>query len=134
MADLIYDPPLPPRPGTDGFVQTIRFIEGDRPIAIARWHVSGDASEGVAQILELNVFAPHARHGHGRKLLDAVISQATAYHRSRKSVLRRLWISVEQKRQVIGRSFLTGRGFHHVATMKELIVDQDALLYMKSFD
>jgi hypothetical protein len=66
--------------------------------------------------------------------MHAVYAQVQAYFRARRIVPRRLWIAVEQKTQIIGRSFLTGLGFHHVATVSNLMKDQDALVYTRSFD
>jgi hypothetical protein len=56
------------------------------------------------------------------------------FAQAQKLRLRRLWVSVEQKTQVIARAFLTQHGFHHTATMKELLADQDALIYVRTFD
>ena len=134
MPDFIHDPPLPSKTSQDGFVQTIRFMDGDRQIGLARWYASANIADGTVQILELSIAPNHARKGHGNQLLDDLIAQCQSYFRARKSTFRRLWMMVEQKRQVIGRSFLTGHGFHHVGSMKDLLVDQDGLIYMRGMD
>jgi ribosomal protein S18 acetylase RimI-like enzyme len=132
--ELTYEPPIPPKPPADGFLQTIRLSDGGRVVGVARWHVRPGSTDGVAQLLDLTVPTTRARHGHGRQLMHAVYAQVQAYFRARRIVPRRLWIAVEQKTQIIGRSFLTGLGFHHVATVSNLMKDQDALVYTRSFD
>jgi hypothetical protein len=133
MSDFSYAPPLPANPTNEGFVQTIKMSASGKPVGLARWHVRPGAADGVTQLLELTIIARN-RQGHGRQLMAEVTKQARAYFKSRGSHLRRMWIAVEQKGQVIGRAFLTEQGFHHVATLPELMHAQDALLYMKSFD
>ena len=132
--DLSYEPPLPPRPSADGFIQTIRLTIDGRAVGTARWHVRAGSTDGVAQLLELTISPTRARRGHGRQLMQAVYDQASAYFRARKLKLRRIWIAVDQKTQVAGRAFLTGLGFHHVSTVTNLFQDQDALIYTRSFD
>ncbi len=132
--DLSYEPPLPPRPSADGFVQTIRLSVDGRVIGTARWYVRPAAADGVAQLLEFAIAPTRARQGHGRQLMQAVYDQANGYFRARKLKLRRIWIAVEQKTQIVGRAFLTGLGFHHVSTVQNLLKDQDALVYTRSFD
>jgi hypothetical protein len=133
MADFSYVPPLPAKSTNEGFMQTVRLLDGGKPIGTARWHVRPGAADGVAQLLDLTITGS-PREGSGRLLLDAFFKQARGYFKTRGTRLRRVWIAVEQKGQVIGRAFLTEHGFHHVATLGELMHAQDTLLYMKSFD
>ena len=133
MPEFSYAPPLPPKPTNEGFVQTVHLIDAGKPVGTARWHVRPGAPDGVAQLLELTITG-RVRQGLGRQLLDDVTDQARAYFKSRGTRLRRMWMAVEQKGQVIGRAFLTEHGYHHVATLQELMHKQDTLLYMKSFD
>ena len=133
MSDFAYDPALPNRPTNEGFVQTVRILEAGKPVGFARWHVRTGAADGVVQLLDLTITS-RVRQGLGRQLMAEVTKQARGYFKSRGTHLRRMWISVEQKGQVIGRAFLTEQGFHHVATLQELMHAQDTLLYMKSFD
>lgn len=133
MADFSYVPALPAKPSNEGFVQTVRILAAGKPLGTARWHVRPGPSDGVAQLLELTITG-RAREGSGRQLLEAVIKQTRAYFKTRGTRLRRMWIAVEQKGQVIGRAFLTEHGFHHVGTIQELMHGQDTLLYMRSFD
>jgi GNAT superfamily N-acetyltransferase len=84
--------------------------------------------------LDLTVFPPHQRVGNGKRLLDAVIAQGRELQRRRKTKLRRVWIGVEQKSQVIARAFLTSRGFHHITTVDELYRGQELMVYVKSMD
>ncbi len=130
--ELTYDPPLPRKPGIAPFVQTIRLMDGDETIGRAMWHSAGD--DGIVQILTLTVFPPHQRVGHGRRLMNAIFDQGRKLGAARTQPLRRMWICVEQKSQIIGRAFLTGSGFHHVATLTDLLKKQDALLYTRTFD
>jgi ribosomal protein S18 acetylase RimI-like enzyme len=110
------------------------MMDGEELIAHARWQTSSDPAQGVAQLLELWVSPAHRRVGNGRKVMDAVVAQAMDHFRSRKSLLRRLWLAVEQKRQVNGRSFLMQFGFNHVGTVSELLKDEDLLIYMRTFN
>ena len=133
MLEIICDPPARSK-GVERFLQTVRMIDGEELIAHARWQASSDSSEGVAQLLELWVSPGRRRQGFGRKLMDAVTAQAADHFRSRKSALRRLWMAIEQKQQVIGRSFLMQFGFNHVGTVSELLKDEDLLVYMRTFN
>lgn len=134
MLELTYDPPAASfaTPGT--FLQTIRLVDGREPIGQARWFCGADLGQGVAQILELSIVATKRRQEHGRRLMEGVTAQAKQYFKANKSKLRRLWISLEQERQVIGRSFLMKFGFHHVGTVHELLKGEDMLVYMRTFD
>ena len=67
-------------------------------------------------------------------IFAAFIEQAASYGNARGVPTRRLWVSVEQKTQVNARAFLTRHGFHHVATIHELLAKQDALVYLRSLD
>ena len=133
MADYSHAPPLPPKPSNEGFVQTVRLVVSSKTIGAARWHVRPGAADGVAQLLDLTITG-RAREGYGRQLMAEVVKQTRLYFKARGSHLRRIWIAVEQKGQVMGRAFLTEQGFHHVATLQEVMHAQDTLLYMKSFD
>jgi ribosomal protein S18 acetylase RimI-like enzyme len=132
MPDIEYFPPIAPS-ANEPFIQRIELREGDRTIGTARWYTAGGA-EGVAQLLDLIVVPEHRRKGHGSTLLIAFKEQAAAYGRATGVVTRRLWVSVEQKTQVKARAFLTRHGFHHVATLHELLAHQDALVYLLALD
>jgi ribosomal protein S18 acetylase RimI-like enzyme len=62
------------------------------------------------------------------------MKQCVSHLRSRKVRARRLWVAVEQRNQVIARAFLTHMGFHHTSTIRDLLSDQDVLVYVYSFD
>lgn len=109
-------------------------MDGEQLIAQARWQVSGEAAQGVAQLLELTVAEGRRRQGHGRRVMDAMTAQVREHFSSRKVTLRRVWVAIEQKQQVIGRSFLMQFGFNHVGTIGELLRDEDLLVYMRTFD
>ena len=133
MPDLEVDPPARSK-SPDPFLQTIRLSADDQPIGQARWLCAADPAEGVVQLLDLTVHPDHRRQDHGHRLMEAVVAQATTYFTHRKSRLRRIWIAIDQKRQVIGRSFLMQFGFNHVGTVPRLLKDEDVLIYMRTFD
>jgi ribosomal protein S18 acetylase RimI-like enzyme len=136
MPDLVIDLPAPRKraKSADSFVQTIDLMDGPTRIGRARWQCVSDLSQGVVQILELTVAPKFRRRGHAHRLMEAVTTQAGDYFKAGGARLRRLWIAVEQKEQVIARSFLMQFGFHHVGTVSELLKDQDLLIYMRTFD
>ncbi len=133
MFDLVLDPPFSAK-SADPFLQTIRLMDGDKVVGQARWISGVDSAEGVGQILELWVTPELRRKGHGRRLMDELTQQGLEHFKSRKNKLRRLWLAVDQKRQVIARSFLMKFTFHHVGTIGKLLRDEDALVYMRTFD
>jgi N-acetylglutamate synthase-like GNAT family acetyltransferase len=130
MPEFRIDPPVVRQPGP--FSQTIHMLEQGLLVGAAHWHSGTDA--GVAQLLDLTITESKRRHGLGQQLLEAVVAQVRLHCKTRKVAMRRLWMCVEQKDQVFGRAFLTQHGFHHVASITELFVDQEALVYMRSFD
>jgi len=132
MPDLHYIPPIA-HPSDQPFLQRIDLIEGSSTIATAHWHAPVGL-EGVIQLLDLTVIPEHRRKGQGSTLLTAFIEQSVLYGKTTGILTRRIWMSVEQKTQVNARAFLTRHGFHHVATIKELLARQDALVYLKSLD
>lgn len=136
MIAFRYDPPLPEKSPASPtpFMQTITMTDEARTLGVARWHSPADTAAGLVQVLDLTVFPPHQRVGNGRRLMDAVIAQGRELQRCRHGKLRRVWIGVEQKSQVIARAFLTSRGFHHIATVDELYRDQELMVYVKSMD
>lgn len=123
-------PPLPDKPAKR-LIQTIHLYEGDQPIGQAAWCCGSD---GIVQLMQLDIDERHLRQGHGHRLLEEVLRQARLHHRRLDVPLRRAWMLVEQKSQIIGRAFLTDHGFHHVATAAGLYHDQDGLIYMRAFD
>ena len=134
MPDLLIEPPLPRAKSRDPFLQTLKLTVGSDPIAQARWLCSTDPAQGVAQLLDLTVHPDHRRQGHAHRLMEALTQQAQTYFKNQKSRLRRIWTPIEQKHQVIARSFLMQFGFTHVGTVSELLRDEDLLVYMRTFD
>ena len=135
MPKLTFDPPVRPTAATaDTFLQTIRLTTGDEQIAQARWLTTTDPAHGVVQILDFSVAPAHRRKGHGHFLMESLTAQATEYFALRKTRLRRAWLALEQKRQVIARSFLMQFGFNHVGTISQLLKREDLLIYMRTFD
>jgi GNAT superfamily N-acetyltransferase len=136
MPDFHHHPDTPsslPRDEREGFAQTIQLEQSGKILAAARWHAPL-GREGVVQLIELVVDPTQRRRGLGTSILREVVQQATAVHKAKRVRLRRMWISVEQKTQVNGRAFLTKHGFHHNATITELLDHQDALVYVRTFD
>ena len=135
MPDVTFDPPLP-RAGSNSdqpFLQRIVLFDGSGELARAAWHTTG--RDGVVQLVDLVVAPQHRRRGHGAQLLNVVVEQTRSFFRLRApQALRRIWVNVEQKNQVIARSFLTRHGFHHIATIPDVARNQDLLVYVKSFD
>src|SRR6188474_2041952 len=107
MPDLsyTYTPPVE-RKSAELFLQTIRLAQGDQELGRACWIAGQEVQEGVVQIIELTVTPGNWRKGHGQRLMEALTEQCRKYFKLRKSRLRRIWVAVDQKRHVIGRSFL----------------------------
>ena len=118
---------------SNSFLQRIELRERRRPIGCAAWHVI-DLDDGVAQLVELTVEPTLQRRGHGSALLNESIAQARTVCRLKRAPLRRLWVALGQKSQVIARAFLTRHGFHHTASVTDLLRDQDLLVYVRAFD
>jgi len=133
MLRVIFEPAVRSK-SVESFCQTVRLLDGEELVGYARWQCTGELSNGVAQLLELTVAEGRRRQGHGRRLMDAMVGQMQEYFRGRKVTLRRLWVGIEQKRQVIGRSFLMQFGFNHVGTVQELLKGEDLLIYMRTFN
>jgi GNAT superfamily N-acetyltransferase len=133
MLNLTPIPLLPTKADPGPFTQSVVLADDTRPIGKALW-CSINPCDGVVQLLDLSIDPACRRAGHGRRLLSAVIEQVRAYHRLHKQNFRRLWIGVGHKQQVIGRSFLTREGFHHIGSACGILNDQDLLIYVKSFD
>lgn len=132
MATFAYEPTLPPI-APEIFVQTIRLSDEGKPVGTAMWVVP-HVDSGVLQVLLLEIHEDDRRHGHAKRLLAEVIKQATLLCKSRKKKLRKAWMLLRQKNQVVGRSFLTGQSFHHVTTLSNLLKDEDGLVYIRAFD
>jgi ribosomal protein S18 acetylase RimI-like enzyme len=132
---FIYTPPVPRAANgkLSSFLQRIELREGRHVLARAAWH-SIDLDDGVVQLVELNVDATHQRRGHASALLNETIAQSRALSKLARVPLRRIWVAIGQKSQVIARAFLTRHGFHHTSTVNDLLRDQDLLVYVRAFD
>ena len=106
---------------------------GRRLVGHAAWYAPA-TDVGVVQLVDLSIADADRRQGHASALLGEVIAQSRALCRQRGVPFRRLWVAVEQKSQVLARAFLTRHGFHHTATIPELMKKQDLLVYVKSLD
>ena len=131
MPQFSFDPPIS---ATPGLIQTVRMLEGEQVMGMAIWHAGVDSDDGVVQLLEMNVAESLRRHGRGKRLLAAVVNQTLAYHQLRKVTPRRLWVALRQKRHIIPRAFFASQGFTHISTIKDLLRDEDALVYIRTFD
>lgn len=133
MITCITDPPVPSKSTDVLFAQTILLKDGEHLLGRARWAITA-VGHGVVQLLEFWIDPQLRRAGHGRRLMRDLVAEARAYHKTRGESLRRMWVGVGHKSQVVGRSFLTSDGFHHIATTAGLLVDEDLVVYVKSFD
>lgn len=115
------------------FAQEIELLAGDKIVARTLWFAPL-SEDGVAQVLDLQVFPPHQRQGHGSLLMKAIYEQVKEFFSRAAIPPRRLWVSVEQKKHINARAFLSRHGFHHVSTIENLHRKQDALVYLKAFD
>jgi ribosomal protein S18 acetylase RimI-like enzyme len=131
MPDFTFDPPTAAAPN---LLQTVRMSEAEHALGAARWHVAADPSEGIVQVLDFAIEPPYRRRGHGKRLLAALVEQWGAYHRAREIPLRSAWLTLGHKRHVIARAFFMSQGFTHVATIKDLLRDEDALVYVRTFN
>ena len=134
-AQFTHTPPVPRASDakSTAFLQRIELRDGRLTIGHAVWHLI-DLNDGVVQLVELTVDPKLQRRGHASVLLNESIAQARAACRLRRVPLRRLWVALEQKSQVVARAFLTRHGFHHTASVADLLRDQDLLVYVRSFD
>jgi len=134
-SQFIHTPPLPRAPDarSASFLQHIELRESRQSIGHAVWHLI-DFDEGVVQLVELTVDPKLQRRGHASALLSESIAQARAACKLKRVPLRRLWVALEQKSQVVARAFLTKHGFHHTASVTDLLRDQDLLVFVRSFD
>src|SRR3954466_9878774 len=105
MLEIVCNPPALAKTA-DVFHQSVRLMEGDEVVGQARWQVTAGAGQGVVQILEFTVSPGRRRQGFGRQLMEAVFAQAKEHLKGRKGKLRRVWMTIEQKGQVVARSFL----------------------------
>ena len=132
MLPVTHDPVLSRFP-PESFIQSLHLGPPKAPLGFARWH-SASSMQGVAQILDFLIDPPHRRQGHGRALMQHLITQCAKYGKLRQTPLRRLWIAVAQKDHIHARAFLISQGFHHVVSLGNLLREQDALVYMRTFD
>jgi len=123
-----------PPQGALPFTQVITLHDtGGQPIGTLHWFAPA-SNDGVVQITHVLIDPLHQRQGHGSTLIRAAYAQAYQLFASHSIKPRRVWVTVEQKRQVIGRAFFSRHGFHHVSTIKNIYHDQDALIYQRAMD
>lgn len=122
-----------PESPTLPFAQEIELLAGEKVIARTLWFAP-NSEDGVAQVLDLQVFPAYQRQGHGSLLIKAIYEQVKDFFSRTTIPPRRLWLSVEQKKHIHARAFLSRHGFHHVSSIENLHRKQDALIYLKAFD
>jgi len=123
-----------PAAGTLPLLQVITLHDvGGEPIGRLHWFAP-DSNDGVVQIIHVAVDPLHQRRGHGSSLIREAYAQAAKLFVSQGIKPRRVWVTVEQKRHVIGRAFFARHGFHHVSTIKNIYRDQDSVIYQRSLD
>lgn len=113
-------------------VQTIELLEAGQVIASATWFTTG--TDGLIQLLSVEVAPDHRRRGVGSRLFDVLKKEANLFFRARGGSLRRVTASAEQKTHIIARAWLTHMGFHHVQTLTNTLKDQDVLVYLLGCD
>jgi GNAT superfamily N-acetyltransferase len=114
-------------------VRSVELREGSDRIAVATWSNSMNA-DGVVTLLHVEVASELRRKGHGTAVFDEAIQLAREDLQKAGHRLRRVVAIAEQKQHIIGRSWLTHVGFHHVTTLKHTLVDQDMLVYLLGCD
>lgn len=129
-----YDPPIDSANEAEPFFQTLRLTLGEQEIGRCRWHIGTAADEGVVQLVELFIQPPYRRQGYGGRLMREMFAQAGQCFAAHGSSLRRVWLAVEQKGHITARAFLTSHGYHHAATVPDMLKDQDHLVYTKPFN
>lgn len=115
------------------FSQHIELVLNGQTVGTARWHAP-EGTDGIIQITDLAIHPDHQRHGHGSTLLKKCYAEAYELFAAHGIKPRRVWMILEQKRQVIARAFLSKHGYQHVSTMTALYKGQDGMLYQRSFD
>jgi GNAT superfamily N-acetyltransferase len=126
--------PAPPAKPVATLLQRIELRNAQgQLIGAAVWHLNS-VDEGVVQLVDLAIDPKLRRQGHAGALLNETIAQARSVCRMKRVPLRRVWVALEQKTQVLARAFLTRHGFHHTSSVTDLLREQDLLVYVRSFD
>jgi GNAT superfamily N-acetyltransferase len=113
-------------------VQTLELLEGEQIIASATWFTTG--TDGLIQLLSLQVEPSHRRKGVGSRLFRVLRKEADLFFRTRGGKLRRVICNAEQKSHIVARAWLTHLGFHHVQTIGNSLKGQDVLVYLLGCD
>lgn len=116
------------------FVQELVLTDAfGKSLGYARWHAP-EGTDGIVQVLDIAIHPQHQRQGHGSVLMRRIYAEAKSLFSQLGLPPRRIWLAVEQKRCVNARAFLSRHGFHHVSSIKNALLKQDVLIYLKSFD
>jgi ribosomal protein S18 acetylase RimI-like enzyme len=112
--------------------QKIELLEAGIVIASATWFTTG--TDGLIQLLSVEVDSDYRRRGVGSRLFAVLLKEANLFFRSRGGRLRRVTACAEQKSHIIARAWLTHLGFHHVQTLTNTLKNQDVLVYLLGCD
>lgn len=134
MSELLSKPSVASHAIGAPFFQSVDLIDDNRTLGTLTWMAPADLTQGAMQVCDIRVDPAHRRKGYGHALLEEAKLQAAELFRARESTLRRVWLVVAQKTDMTARSFLTQEGFHHVATIGNVLCKQDALVYSKGLD
>jgi GNAT superfamily N-acetyltransferase len=116
------------------FVQELILTDASgKSIGYARWHAP-EGTDGIVQVLDIAIVPAYQRQGHGSVLIRRIYAEANALFTTVGLKPRRIWLAVEQKRCINARAFLSRHGFHHVSSIKNALLRQDVLIYLRSFD
>lgn len=115
-------------------VRTLRLKDGDRVVAELTYALS-DVTQGLQQILHVEVAGPYRRRGIATRLLQLAFDDArqmlAQLPEPRK--LRRVFALTAHKSHIPLRAVLTELGFHHFSTVGGLWKGEDLLVYIKSY-
>lgn len=118
-------------PGDEPIGRVTLFVDG-RAVGRCGWHLLSE-KDGAVHVLWFEVAAEVGRRGHGTALFKEMVKRANEHLASRGGRLRRVTCALEQKAQVVARAFATRCGFHHTATVGNVLRDQDLMVYTVSY-
>ena len=115
------------------FLQGVELLNDlGTPIARCVWFTTG--TDGVMQLLHVEVDPAERRKGVGSKAFKLTMKEADLFFRSRGGRLRRVFCNVEQKSHIVFRAWLTKNGFHPTNTMTNVLKKQDLMVYLLGCD
>ena len=115
------------------FGQRIDLLLDGQLGGTVQWFAPRSAG-GIVQILDLLVDTPRRRQGFGTALLRKAYAEATTVFTAAGVKPRRVWVCLEQKRDVVARAFFTKHGYQHVSTLAAMLTNEDGMVYQRTFD